>query len=819
MLGQADLRVVAIEVTQGIQDLENRMPLIAHRKTWVRVHVAVQGTSGPVSFIDGALRLSKAGQQTAITQSMNGPITWVSESDRTDFNSALNFELDDHWLTGDLTIEAAVYSGTPGDIANEPIASNNTKTASVSFQQTLQPELILVPLHDGDGPGPDHTVQSMLDASAVVLTDLLTFHPASAPELLIYPSQIGPDYFYNPGGPSGALAFESDGVGSTWDLSTRPGRAQPNLAMKHMESVLGLGDAIGGYQLMGIFDDSVPSGAAGTANNGVSWTMPIFGTPAHEFGHDLGFSHVGCLDSNGDGEPDEVAGGAIATRHPTAFPNCSLAPPNPEGYFGFETYADLPEIYSNDADHIMAAFPFMSYSDPAWTDAYYYCRLIDKYGGECSPADIGVPPLSPPDTTRVSCDNPTEELCLTGEIPWSDDDEVIPGTDQLGLLVPDTTPEWVVVSAQFSVTNLLADATFALADRVPGDRAGAELSEYVDQILDGEATPVVFVQVRDARGQVVAVVPGLAHDLRPEGDGSELGGTFALAVPWPADAATVELVVSGQVLTSEALSTNPPTVAAVATTFTDNRLDVSWDSSDLDGDELRHDVLWSADGGETWYPIAQSVPGNEAAVSDNSLLPGGEVVVVKVIARDGLQSGSAVSPSFVVADRSPIAMIVQSTEGTSIPHTQVVELHALAQDPEDGLLNGDSVAWTSDLDGPLGFGRRISRSDLSVGEHVVTVEATDSGGQTTRHSVLISVTANERPKVIGDPSADLVAALDGTLVSASPDPGQPEPASASTPAAAPTTQSTTFPLAPIAAMVVIPVAMATAAMLLRRKTS
>ena len=57
-----------------------------------------------------------------------------------------------------------------------------------------------------------------------------------------------------------------------------------------------------------------------------------------------------------------------------------------------------------------------------------------------------------------------------------------------------------------------------------------------------------------------------------------------------------------------------------------------------------------------------------------------------------------------------------------------VILSAEAQDVEDGPLTGESVVWTSSLDGVLGTGAELVVGELSPGQHLITVKATDSNG-------------------------------------------------------------------------------------------
>ena len=78
-----------------------------------------------------------------------------------------------------------------------------------------------------------------------------------------------------------------------------------------------------------------------------------------------------------------------------------------------------------------------------------------------------------------------------------------------------------------------------------------------------------------------------------------------------------------------------------------------------------------------------------------------------------------------------------------------------ASDTEDGNLTG-SLAWNSSLDGTLGSGGSITSTNLSVGTHVITAAATDSGGfsgSDTINVIISSGSSNSAPSVtIGAPA-------------------------------------------------------------------
>ena len=72
------------------------------------------------------------------------------------------------------------------------------------------------------------------------------------------------------------------------------------------------------------------------------------------------------------------------------------------------------------------------------------------------------------------------------------------------------------------------------------------------------------------------------------------------------------------------------------------------------------------------------------------------------------------------------------TEGVSVGFT------GTASDTEDGDLSA-SISWSSDLDGALGTGASLSISTLSVGEHLITASATDSGSLSGSDVILLTI--------------------------------------------------------------------------------
>jgi hypothetical protein len=89
-----DMYILGIEVTQNIQDIFSTMPLVAGRKTWIRVHP--RANTGSWAPIDGAI-LVKRGDDQEILYPVNGPVSTGLTADRAEANSSLNFLLAPKW--------------------------------------------------------------------------------------------------------------------------------------------------------------------------------------------------------------------------------------------------------------------------------------------------------------------------------------------------------------------------------------------------------------------------------------------------------------------------------------------------------------------------------------------------------------------------------------------------------------------------------------------------------------------------------------------------------------------------------------------------
>ncbi len=748
-----DLYVLGIEVSQNIQDLFSKMPLVADRKTWIRVHP--RANTGSWAPIDGAI-LVKRGSEQEVLYPVNGPISTGLTADRADVNSALNFMLDPKWYSeGNLNISALVWAFSPSTLDDEePNPQNNLMTTQVTFQVARKPNVHVVPLDDGAGPGPSPTLGWTVFSSLYVASNIVRYHPVAETNMTVYPIPLGPG-----GGGAGGL---SSGTEPAWDLTTAAGRSQPLYQMFWYHQVL---DLPSDERLFGLFDSSIPAGGyKGWAKSALksAWMMPTDSTPSHEAGHLTGLKHVDCVGT-------EEAGGALDPTHPNAAPNCSLAPIGTSGHFGLTVFDTPLVIYSNDPAHPQAAYPLMSYADPAWNDPYHWCKMLTYYDVPCSPEAIGVPgiPIPTPVHVNVDCNESVPgpggidlKVCLSD--PSAPDYDNYPqlAPDKVAMVIPAEPQAWLLVTGvlddnggvitQAAVVDELAPslATLAAQDEASAIGAGGGGTNEI-VISDSNGGMLARVKVNEAGSSGGhSEAPMTAH-----GDG---GSEFAKVIPIAGAVASIKLLAAGQVMATKQLSANPPAISGLTSTLVDNGVRITWNVSDPDGDQVTSSVLWSADG-ELWLPVAIDTSVSSVLIGSGVAMPGGSAVRIKVIANDGVRTSELIGSPFSVRPKAPVVTIGELPDGSTIPRYYLGDLTALGYDPEDGQLPAAAMSWRSDLDGDLGTGKALSMRALSPGEHTITATATDSSGATGQDTIRLIVvdTGAPAPRMQGaDPDAE-----------------------------------------------------------------
>lgn len=752
-----DIEVTAVEVTQGIQDLQNRMPLIAGKHTVARVYVAAdkedpvgggligatpEETIGPEGWepVDGLLYLQRGGEEMFLYPS-NGPITaYRRGSDRLEEDETLNFDIPDEWTEGEVNMSAFVWSFLPETVVtSEDDAGNNYAIGTVVFQDANPPMVIWVRL--------DPVSSSVLSPEAyanameAATKSYTTYHPVAVPSFWPMLPALGPGPIVGGEEPS-----------EVWDFVNN--RSEPINRMKWIYYEWGLADLT---RIHGLISSGVPSaGTSGltAANSLVAWSKPTETTPAHEGAHMYWIKHAPCQDADDDGLPDEVDGGGwgwIDQTYPAGLPSCSIAPEGEAGYYGTSITDTGLDIYSNDQALANTRYPFMGYQGDKWVDAYHYCLLMEFYEVGCNPESIGLTPKVKPGAP-VNCgpspgDGIIIDLCLWDGAP--NFDQQLGPIGSLQLVLADKPPQaWVVVDVDVG-ESILGHAVML----EPSQQLETDFDFIMEQAKTGDLGNHAMLRVTDAEGHILAQVP-VSNQLLGH---SETDGTTQTVelIPWFDDAASLDLLIDGEVADAKTPS-REPTVAIDPIDPDVREFEVSWTGFDPDGDGLLYSIHWSADGGATWRVLDTGLPQATADITDELALPGGDVLI-KVSASDGLSTGSAVTGPFTVPEGEPSGIVIAPD---SVPQHSPERMTFHAYDPEDGLIR--TGAWSSDIDGPLGEGHTMWTRFLSVGTHQIDVVVSDSSGNEVTLSTEVEVVPGDlqEPRLEGAvPDAETLARL------------------------------------------------------------
>ena len=623
-----------LEVTQAIQNLANQMPLVSGRLTAVRVYLKTQNPDLAAAGVTGAVGGWRNGQFLGAIFPENGPIVGrPSGGDRLKVDDSLWFLLPFSWTEGEVMLKARVYRGNfNAPEENEPNAINNEVEVDVSFAPTDPLRIRLIPVHTHETPdqvAPDttFTYQDNQSDALPVLLHLLRLFPvadigwdASLDHSITLP-QIGDI-------PVPAVVYPAlHGGGREWDLAESDERDEVNSAIAFLK-ILASAD-YAGWNWYGMAYPETDMGVfAGWANSGVAhglmssstsedspWYVGGGNTLAHEVGHNRGLTHDLC-------KGNEESGGAIDPNYPYPFPDCSIAAVDPAGYYGFDTWWALwgnilsgPTVISNDpaAAAPNQGFPFMGYLSPKWADPYNYCLLLDAFGITCDPGTMMIALPRPEPDVFVSSARAAFRGISPGHHEHDGDvsAQASPGEHVFVSVTVDPALGTGRIIQVFRYRSSAPEAVQESARRL--EEMASSGSEVRLAFLDGDGNELAT--------HALAGTEPRQHE-SPEG--SRLHAEiFGL----PDRTESIVLFDGPAPLDTAIRSPSSPTVNVIAPTGggdIDLPLELSWGSSDPDGDALVFQVLYSTDDGETWRVLATNLETQAIVVGTDARLSGSE---------------------------------------------------------------------------------------------------------------------------------------------------------------------------------------------------
>ncbi|NOZ27040.1 MAG: DUF11 domain-containing protein, partial [Chloroflexi bacterium] len=159
-----DLIADALEVTQGVQDLNNSVVLIKGKRTYVRFHV--HSDHGNISGVTARLWRWADGRRLEpglAPSNSGGTITIVPNPDRADLNDSFYFELPDSWVDEDLIAGTQVLEAEVNyddALAESNDGNNVARTGVLHFEDTPPLKVRLYRVAYRDDNGHLHTTDS-----------------------------------------------------------------------------------------------------------------------------------------------------------------------------------------------------------------------------------------------------------------------------------------------------------------------------------------------------------------------------------------------------------------------------------------------------------------------------------------------------------------------------------------------------------------------------------------------------------------------------------------------------------------------------------
>lgn len=742
-----DLRAIALEVTQGIQNWRNDSHLSAGKKTFVRFFGNMP--DGPTAHaVEAELRGSRDGQALpgSPLRPLNGPKV-VLENEPINRSSAAEgwlFELPDSWIgSGRARLEGII---DPNRHYPDARQVDNRVVANVLFKEQPPSCVVMVPVR-GHGPraGSDNAGFRAARSRARRLLPsprLRTFtHSSQLEELEVCWWGILPYPCFGP-----------------YEMSADPDKVIAALALRdaHTDDPDDCEAEGALVQYMGMVHNQVFTGTtAGKGNFCRPWSWirlpesdptpssPRWGWPregatfAHELAHNFERYHVDC---GGPGDVDD--------NYP--YPPCKIdcqagdsgCPANLANnpglvHFGFDVATQTP-ISPAQAGDLMSYSHSAQPPRPRWVSDYTWREVAIKQRTEG-------PEL-------FSCIN---DFILSQSASARDPGNKPSPSDK----PPADRPSLAKASRVMLVSGVLAADPGQSLIRHAWQRQVADLSPSLLRKWQRQTTGRVprgskalmewHLRLRDADGKWLDehLVAPLGSDQGQPSPNKER--YFLMAIPLPdIPLARLELLSKNRVVASLEPGAEAPrlriTQPAGGERF-DGPVTLRWQGVDDDKDDIvLYTVQYSPDGGEHWQALANDMPGRPDTPHvelELDGLPGSEAPaqsLIRILASDGLHTSSLTSLPFTVANRAPSAYIDWPQAGEVIAAGRPIMLRGGGDDAESGGLDAKGLAWSLDGEG-MGAGSSVTVDGLAPGRHEVELLARDPRGDSDRAVVPLRI--------------------------------------------------------------------------------
>lgn len=219
---------------------------------------------------------------------------------------------------------------------------------------------------------------------------------------------------------------------------------------------------------------------------------------------------------------------------------------------------------------------------------------------------------------------------------------------------------------------------------------------------------------------------------------------FKGAMPFPSNTARFYVLKNGEVMGTIPVSANTPLVANVTPTSTSSisgEYTVKWSASDADNDQMSFKVEYNPDTTNPNSPwmVLTADAGTTSWNENFAELPGGNHAKIRITATDWVLSSMSESAEFSVPFKAPEIYIEDPEWGDSYEEGDEVFLEAEIFDLQDEKIPDSDIKWKSNIDGDLGTGNNLITDKLSMGEHTITLTASNSRGLSKSETINLKV--------------------------------------------------------------------------------
>lgn len=699
-LQPVDLTIRNMEITQAIQNFANDVPLVQDKTTYVRVYPKVDMTDRRAG---ARLRGFRGGAE--LPGSPLRPLYPLANvhtggAPRATVNDSFNFWVPPAWRSGNVSFQAEINFG---GAVPETDPSNNAFSLPKEFTRKAPVCVVMIPVRTH---GSRYTVNSPGFNSIIARFGSLW----PVPEVGVYfqssPVEELQARFGIPPFEFGPYELPGDGSKVIISLIARdtftddPDECDDRNARTHYVGMVspdtntGTSNGLGNY----VFAASWVKMRTDPAE---PFAMPEGGgTMAHELSHNYNgipsnvitptvndrWFHVNC------GDPD-------ATNDFYPYAHDTLGPLGNDTFWGFDPISKA--IINPDVKEPGGAADYMSYCYPRWVSDYTWRGMFDE-----------INTLSRARVQSLEKTNEPANLTQSAEI--------------------------LVVGGVINPTENVASFDFAY--RLSQGIMSARKLEKLDSSLHSlnVSAAAYVLELVDANGAVLFSQPfdstGSYED--------DPGEVFFLTVPFDPNTAHIRITGNGRQLGALSISAHTPEVRLFqpigGETIAD-RLTIQWEASDQDNDPLLYTVQYSADLGASWQSLVTQTPETTLTLEDTLSLPGSnQQALIRVIANDGVNTGSDTSNPFTVQPHLPVAHIDTPSDQAIFALNSQVILMGRARDAEDGLLDDEALKWLVNGE-VVGVGKEAAVGGLAVGTYDVTLKAVDRDGNAATAGVTITV--------------------------------------------------------------------------------